>query len=232
VTVLYVHELTVNSGTGDALREISFHLDAGEILGLIGGAKAGKTALCRALVGLLEPPSRISDGKIFFENRDLAALDSTALAEVRNRGLTVIEEASADDLAAARTAAPRILAVASEVPAESLQQLMRLRDDAGTAIILAAREGRTIVPACDAIAVLCGGRLVERAPRDTWLTASRHPYSQALQADPAPDGAAAITGCPYRGPCPRVGAGCETADMRLQLVEPDHSTACVRWRDF
>ncbi|MCL2830043.1 MAG: ATP-binding cassette domain-containing protein [Betaproteobacteria bacterium] len=53
--VLEVQGLFTRFGATEVHRDISFSLEAGEVLGLVGGSGSGKTTLLRALVGLLAP---------------------------------------------------------------------------------------------------------------------------------------------------------------------------------
>ena len=55
-----------------AVRDVSFELRAGEVLGIVGESGCGKTTLGRALVGLVEP----SAGTLCVEGRDVATLSS------------------------------------------------------------------------------------------------------------------------------------------------------------
>jgi peptide/nickel transport system ATP-binding protein/oligopeptide transport system ATP-binding protein len=72
-----------------ALNGVSFHVDAGEILGLVGETGAGKSLTAMAAMGLLRPPARIPRGRIRFEGRDLVG-DPRALEGVRGRRMTMI----------------------------------------------------------------------------------------------------------------------------------------------
>ncbi|MEY3913654.1 MAG: hypothetical protein RL509_1698, partial [Pseudomonadota bacterium] len=47
-----------------ALDQVSFSIEAGEILGLVGESGAGKSLTGASIIGLLEPPGRISEGQI------------------------------------------------------------------------------------------------------------------------------------------------------------------------
>jgi peptide/nickel transport system ATP-binding protein len=49
-----------------ALDSISFSVDAGEILGFVGESGAGKSLTGSAIMGLIEPPGRITSGEIYF----------------------------------------------------------------------------------------------------------------------------------------------------------------------
>ncbi|MGH3670357.1 MAG: ATP-binding cassette domain-containing protein, partial [Pseudonocardiaceae bacterium] len=61
--LLSVDELTVSfrrrgaASRFTACREVSFHIDAGETVGLVGGSGAGKSTIARAVVGLIRPDS-------------------------------------------------------------------------------------------------------------------------------------------------------------------------------
>ncbi len=68
--ILEVDSLSVKYGERLALKEISFQVRAGEILGVIGPNGAGKTTLIRALSGVLSPAA----GKVRVAGQELAAL--------------------------------------------------------------------------------------------------------------------------------------------------------------
>jgi branched-chain amino acid transport system ATP-binding protein len=68
--MLEVRDLRVHYGTVEAVKGVSFHLDAGEMISLIGANGAGKSTILRALTGLVQP----SAGTITFENRSLVGL--------------------------------------------------------------------------------------------------------------------------------------------------------------
>ena len=54
-----------------AVDGISFTLDEGETLGLVGESGCGKTTTCLSIVGLLPPAARIVGGSIDFNGEDL-----------------------------------------------------------------------------------------------------------------------------------------------------------------
>ena len=55
--MLEVQELRVHYGTVEAVKGISFHIAAGEVVSLIGANGAGKSTILRALTGLVQPSS-------------------------------------------------------------------------------------------------------------------------------------------------------------------------------
>jgi general nucleoside transport system ATP-binding protein len=68
-TVLSVRNLSVAAGSGSGVRDVSFEVRAGEIVGVAGVEGNGQTELIEALAGLV-PPSQIS-GAVEFEGRDI-----------------------------------------------------------------------------------------------------------------------------------------------------------------
>lgn len=72
--VLQVDKLFVKYGRGrgsfNVLKDISFSIKSGEVVGLGGESGSGKTTLARALMGLLKP----SSGHIFFKEKELSTL--------------------------------------------------------------------------------------------------------------------------------------------------------------
>lgn len=65
--MLSVDGLTTNYGSIAAVRDVSIHVDAGEIVGLIGPNGAGKSTLLNTTVGLLRPTT----GRVTVEGRDV-----------------------------------------------------------------------------------------------------------------------------------------------------------------
>ena len=73
-----------------AVDGVSFALDDGETLGLVGESGCGKTTTCLSIVGLLPPAGRIVGGSIEFEGEDLARLSPRAMRRIRGRRIAMI----------------------------------------------------------------------------------------------------------------------------------------------
>jgi len=84
--LLDVHDLRVTlptaQGPAEALRGVSFALERGGTLGLIGESGCGKSMTALALMGLLPEGAGVS-GSIRFDGRELTALDEDALCTLR-----------------------------------------------------------------------------------------------------------------------------------------------------
>lgn len=68
--LIEAEKVTKKFGGLMALRDVSFHIDSGEILGLIGPNGAGKTTLFNAVAGVFRPES----GKIRFNGEEITGL--------------------------------------------------------------------------------------------------------------------------------------------------------------
>jgi oligopeptide/dipeptide ABC transporter ATP-binding protein len=73
-----------------AVDGVSFALDDGETLGLVGESGCGKTTTCLSIVGLLPPAGRLVGGNIEFEGEDLARLSPRAMRRIRGRRIAMI----------------------------------------------------------------------------------------------------------------------------------------------
>jgi len=83
--MLSVTDLHVSYGAISALSGISFDINAGDIVTLIGGNGAGKTTTLRTVSGLLKPKS----GKVMFNAKDITALPPH---QIVGRGLCHVPE--------------------------------------------------------------------------------------------------------------------------------------------
>ena len=120
------------------------------------------------------------------------------------------------------------------VQAQIVNLLQDLQADLGLAYLLIAHDLSVIKHACDEVAVMYLGRIVESGSRTDIYESATHPYSQALLsavpvANPSlrgsrerillkgepPSPAALISGCNFRGRCFRARPECEDEDPNL-----------------
>ena len=87
LTVYY----TVSKIDTKAVNGVSFQLEKGKTLGLVGETGAGKTTIAKAIMGILPvPPARVMGGEIRFEGTDLLTLPETEMLKVRGDKISMI----------------------------------------------------------------------------------------------------------------------------------------------
>ena len=92
--ILTVRHLSVSfdtyAGKVQAVRDISFSLEKGETLALVGESGCGKSVTCRSVMGLLAKNARVEQGEILFEERDLLRQNSRYMRSVRGGKIAMI----------------------------------------------------------------------------------------------------------------------------------------------
>jgi len=83
--MLEVKNLNVSYGVTPILRDVSFNVQQGEIVALLGSNGAGKTTLVNTIMGMLKPVS----GEIVFQGEHI---DSTSPHEIVKRGVAQVPE--------------------------------------------------------------------------------------------------------------------------------------------
>jgi oligopeptide/dipeptide ABC transporter ATP-binding protein len=96
--LLEVNNLTTHFFTSDgvvkAVDGINYHLDEGEILGIVGESGCGKSVSALSLMRLVaDPPGKIVDGEVTFEDKELLQLGDAEMRSIRgNRMAMVFQE--------------------------------------------------------------------------------------------------------------------------------------------
>jgi peptide/nickel transport system ATP-binding protein len=72
-------------GTLRALDDVSFSIEAGEILGVVGESGAGKSLTGASIIGLLEPPGRICGGEVLLEGKRIDQLNHDQMQRIRGK---------------------------------------------------------------------------------------------------------------------------------------------------
>jgi peptide/nickel transport system permease protein len=80
------------SGPVDVLRDVTFDVRRGEVVGLVGESGCGKTMTAMSILGLLPAGAQIAAGRIEFADRDLAALSERELGRVRGRRIGLVSQ--------------------------------------------------------------------------------------------------------------------------------------------
>jgi oligopeptide/dipeptide ABC transporter ATP-binding protein len=95
VALLEVSDLVVrfrtHEGTIHAVNGVSFEVDAGETLGLVGESGCGKSVTNLAVMRLLpKPAGHIEGGTVMFDGLDLASLPESDMRDLRGRDVAMI----------------------------------------------------------------------------------------------------------------------------------------------
>ncbi|TEB08390.1 Glutathione import ATP-binding protein GsiA [Pelotomaculum schinkii] len=77
-------------GQVPSVKDLSFHLDNGEILAVVGESGSGKSTLLHAIIGLLPDNGRIINGSIRFADQDLTSFSLRQWREIRGRRIGYI----------------------------------------------------------------------------------------------------------------------------------------------
>lgn len=74
-----------------AVDGVSFTLNPGEFLGIVGESGCGKSTVVRSLIGLTDPAyTKIESGSVMFEGRDLTGLSANELSRIRGKHISMI----------------------------------------------------------------------------------------------------------------------------------------------
>ena len=94
MTLLTIKELSVEypsrRSTLTAVDHANLTVEAGEIHGLVGESGAGKSTIGAAVLGLLDPPGRISGGQIGLHEKLISGLDAQQMRGLRGRKISMI----------------------------------------------------------------------------------------------------------------------------------------------
>src|SRR3954468_1440572 len=114
MAVLEVRDLEVSFGSTTILRGVSFDLEAGQTLGVVGESGCGKSMTGFAIMGMLPPGGKITKGSIKLDGKELVGLKERHLREVRGEQIALV----------------------MQDPFTSLNPMMRIADQVGEAFIL------------------------------------------------------------------------------------------------
>src|SRR2546427_12731094 len=78
------------AGLVRAVDGVSFHLDRGELLGLVGESGCGKSMTALSIMRLITPPGKIVAGEILFDGQSLLQLSNREMRDVRGNDVAMI----------------------------------------------------------------------------------------------------------------------------------------------
>src|SRR6201982_2150532 len=78
------------AGLVRAVDGVSFNVEKGELLGLVGESGCGKSITALSIMRLVAPPGKIVAGEILFDGRDLLKLSNAEMRNVRGNDVAMI----------------------------------------------------------------------------------------------------------------------------------------------
>ena len=92
--VLAVENLTtsfpVAGRTIDIVKDVSFSVHSGRVMGLVGESGSGKSVTARSILRLLRKPGRVTQGSVLLNGRDLLGLSEKEMRQVRGRDIAMV----------------------------------------------------------------------------------------------------------------------------------------------
>ena len=94
---LSVKDLVVEYTSGGeiihAVNNVSFELEKGRTLGLVGETGAGKTSIAKAILRILpDPPAKIKNGSIFLQGNELLGMKEDEMRQVRGKRISMVSQ--------------------------------------------------------------------------------------------------------------------------------------------
>ncbi len=129
-------EIPTSRGVVRAVRGVTLSVAPGEAMALVGESGSGKSMTCRAIVGLLHPPARITAGAVRFQGRDLAGLSEPEFERIRGTGIAMVFQDPMSALNPVLTIERQVaeaLPAASSPPRERRRQVVALLRQVGIA---------------------------------------------------------------------------------------------------
>jgi peptide/nickel transport system ATP-binding protein/oligopeptide transport system ATP-binding protein len=83
-------QFPTRAGLVRAVDDVSFHIDEGELLGLVGESGCGKSITALSIMRLISPPGKIIGGEIKFKGTDLLKLSNEKMRAIRGDDVSMI----------------------------------------------------------------------------------------------------------------------------------------------
>ena len=106
--LLKAEHLTVCYNGVPAVRDVSFQLKEGEILGIVGESGSGKSTILRAVLGLLGKAGRLTQGNIWYRGKNLTELTEKQMRLFRGPEIGTVFQDSKSALCPVRTIGAQI----------------------------------------------------------------------------------------------------------------------------
>lgn len=106
--LLTYDSVEISFGGAAVVRDMSFSLHSGEILGLVGESGSGKSTIIKAAMGLLGNNGLVTRGDIWFEGKNLPDLPEKEMRRIRGSKIGMIFQDAGTSLCPIRTIGEQI----------------------------------------------------------------------------------------------------------------------------
>jgi len=133
-TLLRVENLTMHyttrAGEVSAVDDVSFTLDKGASMGLVGESGCGKTSIAATILKLLPENAEIKGGHVFLDGTDLAPMSESEIRHVRWRRISMVFQAAMNSLNPVYKVGDQIVeALETHLPQLSAQETRKRVED-------------------------------------------------------------------------------------------------------
>lgn len=210
MSLLEISHLTTKfetqQGTVSAVRDVSYHLEEGEVLGIVGESGSGKIVgmIFQDPMTFLNPILKIgiqmTEGIRKHQNCSKKEAEAKAIELMRQVGIPSPEKRLDQYpfefsggmrrriiIAMALACDPKLI-IADEpttaldvtVQAQILELLKKLTKEKGTSVIMITHDLGVVASMCDRIAIMYAGQIVEEGTVDEIFYEPHHPYTKGL----------------------------------------------------
>lgn len=90
MSLLSVSDLHVGFGSTEILRGVSFELEPGETLGVVGESGCGKSMTGFAIMGMLQAPGKVTKGSIKLDGLELVGMQERDMQKIRGKDIALV----------------------------------------------------------------------------------------------------------------------------------------------